>query len=203
MGELAPVPLFLSLNPKTAALWCMNIYGEYAVFATPFEYQSPMPIPRPLRTTTLLHLNAQRGDIAVVDKCLDSGTPIDVLANDGFAPLHWALLSSKPEMASHLIDRGSPVDVRSDDGATALMMVIQSRSIEMCRLLLERGADPNDVDHRGFSSLHRACEMGQLEIVQMLLSRGARKDLVALGLTARDLAVKRNETKVIELLDRA
>ncbi|HLH53338.1 MAG TPA: ankyrin repeat domain-containing protein [Verrucomicrobiae bacterium] len=195
----APFPPKLETEPRQAAMWCMSVFGSMALCATPHRFEAPMS-ERPLRTLSLLHIAAAKGDINAADRHLRSGLPIDLLAGDGLAPLHWAFAQKDTAMAEFLIRQGAPVDVRSAEGATPLMTIVQGGEMEKIRFLLSRGADVNAVDLRGFTSLHRAAEAGNIEIVRLLLDRGARRDFVAQGLTPASLAEKRGHGNVVELL---
>lgn len=195
----APLPPGMSEAPETAALWCMNTYGNLASFATeePFARVEPT---KPLRSHSLLHINVARGDTAAIQRCLQQGIPIDLLAGDGLAPLHWSLAEESGKALQLLLASGCPVDVRSDEGSTALMLAVQGRRLEQTRLLLDRGADANAADARGFTSLHRAAEMGQLEIAQLLISHGASPDAAAGEHTPLSLALARGEKAMEALL---
>lgn len=193
-----PLPAGMESDPSAAGLWCMNVFGKMAAFATP-HFPRALTVTKPLRTNSLLHIAVARNDGKAALAQLDAGVPIDLLAADGLAPLHWALTE---EMIRFLLNRGSPVDVRSDEGATPLMMAVQEKRPDQIELLLSCGADANAGDHRGFTALHRAAEAGLLEIVRQLLSHGAKPDPVAQGHTPLSLATARNQKAVAELLSR-
>ncbi len=197
----APLPAGMESDPTAAAMWCMSMFGNRALVATSHRFGRLDP-ERPLRTHSLLHIAAARGDQSAVAEYLTAGVPIDLLAGDGLAPLHWALASDDTAIMTFLLDRGSPVDVRSDEGATPLMNAVQSARIEMVRLLLDRGADANARDLRGYTALHRAAEMGHIDITQLLLDRGATPNLETDGHTPRSLAERRNRSDVVSVLDK-
>jgi hypothetical protein len=202
LAHPAPLPAGLEASPKSAATWCMSVFGNFAHFATA-ETVATEPPPRLLRTQSLLHVAVARGDAAAAASLLDAGMPIDLLAADGLAPLHWALVRSDAAMLTFLLDRGSPVDVRSAQGATPLMNAVQSRRPDLVGLLINRGADPNAADHRGFTALHRAAEMGLLDVAEHLCDRGAAPGREAQGgHTPRSLAAARGASAVVALLDR-
>jgi hypothetical protein len=195
----APLPPGMSEAPETAALWCMNTYGNLASFATEEPLARVEPA-KPLRSHSLLHINVARGDTAAVQRCLQQGIPIDLLAGDGLAPLHWAIAEKSGKTLELLLDSGSPVDVRSDEGSTALMLAVQARCLQQARLLLDRGADVNAADARGFTSLHRAAEMGQLELAKLLMTHGASPHAAAGEHTPLSLARARGEQAMEALL---
>jgi ankyrin repeat protein len=195
----APLPPDFDKAPKFAAMWCMNTFGKLALCATPHRIDAGIP-ERPLRTHSLLHISVARGDIRAVEGHLAAGLPVDLLAADGLAPLHWAFAQKDTAIAELLIGRGSPVDVRSAEGATPLMTEVQHGKRDKVSFLLDRGADVNAVDLRGFSSLHRAAEVGNLELTRLLLDRGARPDVNAQGHTPLSLAEQRGHGEVVNLL---
>lgn len=197
----APLPPGMDADPKAAALWCMSVFGNRAQVATPHVFARREP-ERPLRTHSLLHIAVARGQVDTIEVCLQAGMPIDALAGDGLAPLHWALASPGNEIATLLLDRGASVDVRSEEGATPLMNAVQSANLEQVALLLDHGADANARDLRGFTALHRAAEMGLVDITGLLLARGASIDVDAEGHTPRSLAIARDCKDILALLDR-
>lgn len=195
----APLPTGMESDPRAAASWCMSMFGNRALVATPHRSVRLDP-DRPLRTHSLLHIAVAQGDASAIGECLAAGVPIDLRAGDGLAPLHWALASDDPSILTLLLDRGSPVDVRSAEGATPLMSAVQSGSIEKVVILIDHGADVNARDRRGFTALHRASEMGHLAVTQLLLDRGATPNPEAEGHTPRSLAEGRNREDIVAVL---
>ena len=196
----APLPAGVENDPNAAAMWCMSMFGNRASFATPYQVARHDP-ETPLRTHSLLHIGVARGNVPAIEASLAAGTPIDLLAADGLAPLHWALASNDPVIMTLLLDRGSPVDVRSSAGATPLMNAVQSATLDTVSFLLDHGADVNARDRRGFTALHRAAEMGHLDVAQVLLDRGASPNPDAEGHTPRSLAAARGHADIVAILD--
>jgi hypothetical protein len=201
LNTVYPAPLAggIELDPRAAAMWCMSMFGNRALLATPYEFDRREP-DQPLRTHSLLHIAVARGDVAALKASLAAGIPVDLLAGDGLAPLHWALTSGDPAIMTLLLDRGSPVDVRSSQGATPLMTAVQSGRPEQVLFLLDHGANSNARDRRGFTALHRAAEMGYLDVVRVLLDRGASPTPEAEGQTPRSLAEARGQAGIVALL---
>ena len=195
----APLPVDLETDPGRAAMWCMSSFGNRVQFATPLQIARREP-DTPLRTVSLLHIAAAQGDASTIEASVAAGVPVDLLATDGLAPLHWALVRDDLAGATLLLDLGSPVDVRSLEGATPLMDAVQAGSTDQVLFLLDRNADVNARDHRGFTALHRAAQMGDLGLVELLLARGASPDPEAQGQTPRALAEARGEDAVVALL---
>jgi hypothetical protein len=197
----APLPTGMESDPQGAAMWCMSMFGNRASIATPHTFGRLDP-DRPLRSHSLLHIAVARGHASAIDQHLAAGVPIDLLAGDGLAPLHWALASDDSAIMTLLLDRGSPIDVRSDEGATPLMNAAQSASMEKASILLDHGADVNARDRRGFTALHRAAEMGHRDVLQLLLDRGAAPNPDAEGHTPRSLAEGRNRKDIVAVLNK-
>ncbi len=195
-----PLPTEMENDPTAAAMWCMSMFGNRAMFATPFRFERRIP-ERPLRTQSLLHIAVAREQASEIETHLAAGVPIDVLGADGLAPLHWAIHCEDTTITALLLDNGSPVDVRSTDGATALMFAVQRAKLDQVRFLLDRGAELNARDNRGFTALHRAADMGHVEVLRALLERGALTNQVAEGHTARSLAENRGNEDILAGLD--
>jgi ankyrin repeat protein len=71
------------------------------------------------------------------------------------------------------------------------------------KLLLDAGARIDAVDDRGNTPLHAAAEVGSLRVVEILVSRGARRGVKnRAGATALDLAKRRGDADVVQLLSR-
>jgi hypothetical protein len=197
----APLPTGLESDPQAAAMWCMSMFGNRALIATPHRFERHDP-DRPLRTHSLLHIAVARGHLAAIEEFLAAGVPIDLLAGDGLAPLHWALALDDPAVMTLLLDRGSPVDVRSAEGATPLMNAVQSASMEKVCFLLDHGADVNAHDQRSFTALHRAAEMGLLDVTQVLLDHGAAPNPDSEGHTPRSLAEGQKRGDIVAILNK-
>ncbi len=196
-----PAPLLpgMQADPRKAAMWCFSQFGNRAHFATWHEFPITPP-KQPLRTSSLLHIAVARGQVDTVRALLDADWPVDLLAADGLAPLHWALCQDDMTILTLLLEHGSSVDVRSAEGATPLMNAVQKRSVEMVTFLLEHGANPNAADQRGFTALHRAADMGEIRIVQSLLDHGAFPHPETGGHTPLSLAQGRKEKEIVKLL---
>jgi len=102
----APYPREYADDPEMAARWCFGIHGMMASFAsleTPARF-GPLD---PLRTTSLLHIAAVRGDVATIERLLAEGWPVDLLERRGQTPLDWAILGEETEAAALLVRYGA------------------------------------------------------------------------------------------------
>ncbi|MEO8179434.1 MAG: ankyrin repeat domain-containing protein [Deltaproteobacteria bacterium] len=197
----APLPPGMELDPQAAAYWCFSMFGNQVSFATPDRFDRTAPS-RPLRSLSLLHFAAARGDLAMLERSLAAGVPIDLLGSDGWSPLHRALDANAYATVSVLLAHGASVDVRSDEGATPLMLAAQKGRLNGVEFLLAHRADANAADLRGFTALHHAAERGFLEVVTALLDGGALPSPRAGPHTPLSVAQARGEAAVVDLLRR-
>ncbi len=201
IGEVFPAPLpnDLSSNPKSAALWAMSIYGNMAhvgTFSSNFQGSTQSPI----RSHSLLHIAVARNDLNEINLQLEKGTPINILAADGLAPLHWSLAAKNLQAMQQLIKLGADPNIRSIEGATPMMNAAQSNKVHHLNLIISSGANVNARDNQGVTSLHRAAEMGYAEIVEILLNNNADPNIEAKGHTPLSLAEMRGHKKITSLL---
>ena len=205
LGQVYPAPLPASIaqgDPRVAGLWCMTLFGKMAWVASAQEPEAQEPeVQAPLRTLSLMHLAAVRGDAAQVRALLERGWPATLLAHDGLTLMHWAAACEHVDMLAALVELGVPVDVPSQEGATALMNAVQRDDLALVERLLALGADVDARDARGFTSLHRAAEMGHVALVERLLRAGASAEAQAQGHTARSLAQLTQQAQIVALLD--
>ncbi|PSL29061.1 ankyrin repeat domain-containing protein [Chitinophaga ginsengisoli] len=200
-NQIVPVPLpeEIKNDTRTAAMWSFSMFGKLAkvgVFDEQFKAQSDIPV----RSHTLLHIAAAKGDLAAITSLHQKGYNLDARAGDGLTVLQWSISVEGTAVLEHLLALGAHPDARSTEGATALMNAVQSNRSDALQLLIKAGADVNAKDDRGFTALHRAAEMGHLELAKVLLAAGADKHVVAQGHTPVSLAEARQEAAMIQLL---
>jgi hypothetical protein len=196
-----PVPISKELAkfPQKAAIWCFSIFGNISLVATPHPIPE-MVISQPMISNSLFHIAVARGDFNSVKKFIEKRIPIDILAKDGFSPLHWALFGRNLEMAGFLLQNGANINCPSDEGATPLMMAVQHQNLEAVQFFIEKGADINKGDNRGFTSLHRSAEMGNLSITTLLLNNGGDPTIKVQGHSPITLAEGQNHHEIVKIL---
>ena len=197
LGQVYPVPMLPGMDAmeSSAGLVCFTLFGSFAHFAAQEVIERRTP-DEPLRSNSLLHIAVARSDKQAAEAQLAAGVPIDLLAGDGRAPLHWAFDDA---MVNFLLERGSPVDVRGADSATPLMNAVERRMPELAELFIRKGSDVNAKDDRGFTALHRAAEMAEVAIARMLVAAGASPDAEAQGHTPRSLANACGQKEILKL----
>ena len=113
-------------------------------------------------------------DIPLVRELVAQGLDINQRNQDGFAPLHLAILSENIIIATMLVNHmTADIDVKTADGWTPLHCAAKTGKEELVRLCLERGGDISTCTMDGQTVLHKACKSGCVEPVSLLLERGA------------------------------
>ena len=141
------------------------------------------------------------GELETVKK-LVSERPEFINAQDeyGVSALHNVMCEEQIETISFLIANGANMNIKNNRGISPLHLVCYKENAE---LLIEAGADINQLDNQGNSPLHIQASngVGREEIIKYLIAKGADKLLEnELGQTAFDIAKKRFESKILELL---
>lgn len=132
----------------------------------------------PLDSPKLVRASLQ-GDLATVQKLVESGVDVNSTDEHGMGPL----LTFTPSVVEYLLSKGAdPNRQRNENDAPVLVGVAYMNNAECVRLLLEGGADSNAAsEHTGETPLHSclakqhddASAVGQYAIVQLLVEHGA------------------------------
>ena len=119
----------------------------------------------------------------------------------GFTALHEVVGEHYQEMAELLIEAGADVNAQNEDGIAPLHLAAYDF---MAEVLLENGAEINLKSNAGSTPLHEIAENSDgLDVMQTLLEKGADVNAVSHnGDTALDIAIAREETEKVELLQR-
>ena len=121
---------------------------------------------------TALHAAVRQDAGRAVQVLLDNAADINVLSNDGYAPLHEA--AAKPELAELLLEHGADPKIQnSHNHLQPLHMAARHGSSDVCRLLLSAGADVTAASKDGSTPLHEAAEHAQAHIIELLMANGA------------------------------
>jgi hypothetical protein len=153
--------------------------------------QCPGFYPEKRQHTEIVHLLLDRG--AAVDRCDERQR----------RPLHFTAMRPDLDRMRLLLDRkADPNVLENNTGNSPLLWASATGSVEAVGLLLDHGAavnlrNPFDCA----TALHRAAANGHLGVVRNLLAKGADPELTDQhGDTALGLAVKNNQTSVIDFL---
>jgi len=104
------------------------------------------------------------------------------------------------------VEKGAIVDKKNMYGCRALSYAFLNNHLDVARLLLERGADPNvrPYDTNKFCCPIFFALVNEPEACELLLKFGANLDQKASnGMTPLQIAIKKNNTKVIKVLQTA
>lgn len=127
---------------------------------------------------------------------VSKGADLEARDDDGFTPLHSAVMRRNTPLVYYLLKMGAAIDPVSLYGDTPLSF---ASNRDMARLLLDHHAQVNGVT--GARPLHAAAFSGRTEVVELLLNAGAAINGVdANGETALHRAVFRRYEEVVRLL---
>lgn len=107
--------------------------------------------------TPLTDLAMGGGDSAVTiaKALLDGGADPNRMHEGGMAPLHWAALRGKTEIAEVLLAHGAAVNAPSKKkGLSPLHLALREGRKDVGALLIAKGADVNAKDKAGHTPLH-------------------------------------------------
>lgn len=124
-------------------------------------------------------------------------------------PLHWATSCGCTEIVKYLVEKGADVNATNLTGKTPLHLAAMRSNKEYIKLFIAAKADvnikaddPTD-DSSGETCLHMAVARSKPEIVELLLEAKADVKLTTkAGVSALDLAKKRDRTDLIKLLQK-
>ncbi|XP_062239321.1 ankyrin repeat and SOCS box protein 13-like [Platichthys flesus] len=123
---------------------------------------------------TDVHKAASKGQASKLQRLIQSGASVNIVALDSITPLHEACLSGHTQCVRLLLDAGAQVDARNVDGGTPLCDACSAGNLECVSLLLERGAMANPaLTSRTASPLIEACVSGNSDCVKLLIAEGA------------------------------
>ena len=138
--------------------------------------QDAPPTARDRVGRTALHIAAERGDVATIDRLLKAGANVNVQERSdeprstdwGNTPLHLAARDGQLAAVQLLLDRGANVNARNDRGVTPL-----HRSIghpQVTQYLLQHGAQVDATDNQGRTALHWSAYDPQAKSTDVLLA---------------------------------
>jgi ankyrin repeat protein/beta-lactamase regulating signal transducer with metallopeptidase domain len=101
----------------------------------------------------------------IVRLLLDRGANVNVTAERGMTPLHWAVRNENLEAVRLLVDKGADFNLKNQEGWTAFSGAALRGRTDMTDLFLRKGVDT--------SSFHMAAFTGNLARVKELVATGS------------------------------
>lgn len=174
------------------------------------QAKSPAASPQPPSAASAMGGQAFReaahdGQLALVRKALQSGTPVDDRdPQQKLTALHMAAYNGHTEIVRLLIDHDAEIDPRDHQGMTPLLHACTGPFPETVTLLINAGADINARESsEGFTPLMMAAGLGQAPTVKLLLEHEADKSLRDVdGDQAIDHARNSNHGDIVALLSK-
>jgi ankyrin repeat protein len=111
---------------------------------------------------------ASRGDLAGVQRSLDSGAPLEARDSSGRTALLAATQGGHVAVARLLIERGADVNAQDSIQDSAFLLAGARGHAQIVRAALPR-ADPKVLNRYGGTALIPACHYGHVETVRVLL----------------------------------
>ncbi|XP_014247327.1 ankycorbin [Cimex lectularius] len=111
---------------------------------------------------TALHYCAESGDGGVksAQALLDASPQlVSSQDQDGYSPLHLAVIAGNIPLARLLLSRGAPVNAPDNEGHTPAHWATVCGEIDSLELVLSKGGNPNLGDMHGGCPLHYAAQM--------------------------------------------
>ncbi|KAG7456267.1 hypothetical protein MATL_G00249910 [Megalops atlanticus] len=122
-----------------------------------------------------VHEAASQGRALQLQRLIESGASVNIVAVDSITPLHEACIQGQTQCVRLLLDAGAQVDARNIDGSTPLCDACAAGSLECVKLLLDHGATVNPPLFT-FSPLHEACMGGNSDCVRLMIAKGAHME---------------------------
>lgn len=125
-----------------------------------------------------LHWAARNGRITVCDWLIrEKGVDVDVEADDGTVPLHFAVWTNNMEMVRWLVEVGKcSLHKLNSYGCNASQWGALNGDVEMLKLLQSYGLDLKILNYNGHSAIHKAAVNGRLQACKWLLLPDADED---------------------------
>lgn len=128
-----------------------------------------------MRPEPTLHEIAAVGDTKLLKRQLAQGAKVNALDENGFSPLHYAILSMSDPAVDLLLAAGADINRATRDGNTPLHLAVGQNNVLLTEKLLEAGAKLNVLNKKGESPLYLAVANNNL-LVRPLLRAGAIPD---------------------------
>ena len=150
--------------------------------------------------TTALTLACYNNYADLAKLLIHHGADMNLVNEDGHAPLHYSCSMDRIDIVRLLIDAGATVDPPFPAEPVLLLSIQSSKSIDIIRMLIERGANVN-LDYNGTTPLQLACAEGRMDVVEFLIKNHASINMKAQsGRVAIHSTVMENKYSIVKYL---
>ena len=126
---------------------------------------------------------------------------------NGFTPLHWAVIAGRTNLVFWLVEKGADVNVVDQQGMTPLHKAAVFNRVTCAEALLAAGADISAFGRKygalQLQPIHLAAEEGNVDMVKLFLSRGVDVNSPTAGanrITPLHFAAAKGRVAVVETL---
>jgi ankyrin repeat protein len=128
-----------------------------------------------MRSEPTLHQIAAGGNVKLLTRNLAAGAEVDALDENGFSPLHHAILEKADSAVAVLMAAGADINRATSAGSTPLHLAVTTDNASLVETLLAAGADFNALTPDGASPLCLAVDKNS-PLVNSFLQAGAVPD---------------------------
>jgi len=112
-------------------------------------------------------------DFERVMKLLNEGIPVDAVDNNGWTPLHYAIIDGNLEFARLLFEMGAQPNVEDRDGLNHIHWAAYTANFKMVKLVLDNGAEVDVIDDEGMTPLQFSVTQKKIDLSKLFINRGA------------------------------
>lgn len=127
--------------------------------------------------------------------------------NNGFTPLHWAVIAGRTNLFFWLIEKGAEVNAADPAGMTPLHKAAVFNRLAYAEALVNAGADPSAMGRKygtlRLAPIHLAAEEGHAEMINFFLKHGVDVNSPTEGanrITPLHMAAAKGRASVVEML---
>jgi len=123
----------------------------------------------------ILWTEIKLGVAGQIQHALEAGANPNIRNHLGQAPLHWAAMKGRVDIARILLDVHAEANAQFPaNGFTPLHYACMKGFREVAALCIDHGADPNARDNNSETPFHHACRWNFPDIARLLFSCGAK-----------------------------
>ncbi|WP_214749041.1 MULTISPECIES: ankyrin repeat domain-containing protein [unclassified Exiguobacterium] len=146
---------------------------------------------------------AFQGELKKVRKAIKNGAEIDLLDEEGYSPLHWAIQEGYLDIVRLLIESGADLEKQNREGFSPLHIALLDNQTEIAIEIIQQGVS-FEIDTDGYNALHVvASKTGNSKILKALAREAQyinRFDGDGDGYAPLHYAAQENKVKCINVL---